>query len=283
MTEKHQANAAPQVTLAEIGALLKEGREKAGFTKADVSNRTKIAMEQIDCLEEGRQPQIAGVYARGFLRTYCELLKVSEPETIVEAYRSLTAVADDDFRKPITSKYSSQKGLNEPRSRGMGILVIVLLFLAGFVAAVLISSQFRQSLYDLMPDSLRPMPAAPPASGEAGNNPTTSNEPVRNADGTVIFQAPVSGPAGNETYSGRLTLRAERPAWAQISVDDGPIGMVFFEAGQAQSFEGLNNIRVIAGDGQALRMEWNGQDRGFLGQEGPVELFFALTKPEPQT
>jgi transcriptional regulator with XRE-family HTH domain len=271
VTEKHTPQPYDNVTLEDIGVLLREERERAGLTKTDVSSRTKITIEEINHLEEGRAPKIASVYARGFLRTYCELLKLKDSAGVIRAYRRLTANQNDDFDKPLTSKYMEKDYQDESPSNAWSFLIVTLALLVLVAGAAYVSPNVRQKVYGILPESalalLPDLEAARP--GQGGPSPVLAEEPER---------APAATTEEPEPFHGRLTLRAERTTWAQVTVDDEPVAHILFEPGQTQSFEGLNSLNVIAGDGQALRMEWNGQDRGFLGREGPVEVFFSLSE-----
>jgi cytoskeletal protein RodZ len=261
------------ITLEEIGNLLREAREKAGLTKTDVSSRTKITLEQINNLENGHPPKIASVYARGFLRTYSELVELEGSEPIYAAYKRLTAHNDDDLDKPLTSKYMDNDFLAEPHSNVWTIVIVVLAVLVLSLGALYVSPSLRETVYGLLPESTR---SRLPALQNAGQPPADTAE-APPAGPPAAEPRPAPAP---ETFQGRLTLRAEKTTWAQVVVDGEPLVHVLGEPGQSQSFEGLTSVNVIAGDGRALRMEWNGQDRGYLGHEGPVEVFFTLTPPE---
>ncbi|MDR1297064.1 MAG: DUF4115 domain-containing protein [Deltaproteobacteria bacterium] len=286
MTDKPQPTQASQLTLEDIGQLLQEERERNGLSRTDVSTKTKITIEQINNLEEGRAPQIASVYARGFLRTYCELLNFDpeQNDRIQKSYRSLTSGQDVDLGKP--SSRRDNRPVTERGSGSPGAWVLALVVLAAAALALWRSPDLRATLLGHLPWGERetaeaaPSPAPPaggPAVAAAAPSPAAGQASADTGGPAVLFQEPLPA-SGNGSYSGRLTLRAERGTWAQVTVDAERTTHILFEPGQSQSFEGLDTLSVIAGDGQALIMEWNGQDRGYLGREGPVEVYFTLTK-----
>ena len=66
---------------AELGAKLREAREKRGFSIGEVAERLKLPARQIEGLESGNyenMPEL--VFVRGFLRTYGRFLDLEENE-----------------------------------------------------------------------------------------------------------------------------------------------------------------------------------------------------------
>jgi cytoskeleton protein RodZ len=75
-------------TPSDIGATLREARERQGLTIADCAERTRIRAKYIQALEEekyGSMPEQA--YARGFLRTYAVVLGLEPDELVAEFNR----------------------------------------------------------------------------------------------------------------------------------------------------------------------------------------------------
>jgi cytoskeletal protein RodZ len=247
--------------------MLKQERENSNLTRSDVSSRTKISLDQIVSLEEGKFLNMAPVYAKGFLRSYSELLHL-DTESILNNYRLLTQNQDED--NALFIKHVPNNLGGEPKSSYiLTVLGLIVLVLALVIAALYISPAFKATVSRFLPASV------------INELPFILTEPSVTAGQAVAAEAPVSTPIvvveDPVVFSGRLTLKAEAPTWAQVTVDNEPVEHLLFEPGQLRSFEGQNIISVICGDGQAIRTEWNGQDRGLLGQEGPVEVFFQLS------
>jgi cytoskeletal protein RodZ len=281
---------ADETALEALGRYLKEEREKACLTRSDVSSRTKISIDQITCLEEGRFSKMAAVYARGFLRSYCELLSL-DTESVMSEFKRLTRGHEEDNTR-IIKHVPNNLGSLEPRGHAWTVLGLIIL-LAGLLAAGLyVSPSLKKTVIGFLPEvvvaklalaesSASAKPAAA-QNGQAAQNAQAAQAPRAAAPAPVRAAAPAApaidfAETASETYSGKLTLRAEASTWAQVTVDDKPVEHLLFEAGQLHSFEGESLITVVCGDGRALRTEWNGQDRGPLGSEGPVEVFFNLS------
>jgi cytoskeleton protein RodZ len=70
-----------------IGEMLKEARQRAGLDISEVEQRTKIRTRYLRALESEDWDALPGeVYARGFLRTYAQLLDL-DADAIVDEYR----------------------------------------------------------------------------------------------------------------------------------------------------------------------------------------------------
>lgn len=70
-----------------IGAVLREARERAGLDLRDVSERTKIRPRYLAALEDEHWDDLPSpAYAKGFLRTYAQLLDL-DGEALVDEYR----------------------------------------------------------------------------------------------------------------------------------------------------------------------------------------------------
>jgi cytoskeleton protein RodZ len=70
-----------------IGAVLRDARERAGLELRDVSERTKIRLRYLGALEDEHWDDLpSAAYAKGFLRTYAQLLGL-DAEALVDEFR----------------------------------------------------------------------------------------------------------------------------------------------------------------------------------------------------
>ena len=286
---------ANETALEALGRFLKEEREKVCLTRSDVSTRTKISIDQITYLEEGKFNKMATVYARGFLRSYCDLLAL-DTNSVMAEFKRLTKGHEEDNTR-IIKHVPNNLGSGEPRGHTAWTVLGLMILLAGLLAAGLyMSPSLKKTVTSYLPGivaeklGLAENQAAGQASqssagfaapaAQSANPPAAAANPALAVATTALSSATqvalAQNDAINETFSGRLTLRAEASTWAQVTVAAQPVEHLLFEAGQLHSFEGEKLITVVCGDGRALRTEWNGQDRGPLGSEGPVEVFFNL-------
>jgi cytoskeletal protein RodZ len=250
-------------SLESLGQFLLEEREKAGLTRSDLASKTRIAIDQIAKMEEGRFTHLPPVYARGFLKTLAWALNL-DPEVMLSEYRRLSGNKENDPARPLhPKKYVDADIIDEGGSNlGLSLLLIAVIF--GIVAGLyFFNPVFRQLVTGYLPFLEK-----------SSSQPTQSAAPLNQ---TLVAPAAAVSPPQPQN-GGRLTLRAVKATWSQVQVDSEGLKFVYFQPGQSQSFESQKSIKVIAGDGQALKAEWNGQDLGFLGPQGTLELAFPLNR-----
>ncbi|GLG00627.1 XRE family transcriptional regulator [Alicyclobacillus hesperidum subsp. aegles] len=69
--------------MQELGQILRSKRESLGLTLDDIEERTKIRKRYVEALEDGDWSVLPGrVYARGFVRTYAEVLGLDGVELL---------------------------------------------------------------------------------------------------------------------------------------------------------------------------------------------------------
>ena len=108
------------MTLQEIGALLRQERERQNLALSDVVERTKISRSCIQAIEKGDSEGLPHpVYARGFIKNYATLLGLDGPK-LAESFdrqygleeegvvlESGDAAAEEVISKPEASRHSA--------------------------------------------------------------------------------------------------------------------------------------------------------------------------------
>lgn len=88
------------MTLEEMGALLRQERERQGISLETAATEIKISKKYLVALEEGQTKELPHpVYAKGFVKNYARLLGL-DPEEIGAVLSSHYAVDDDQLREP---------------------------------------------------------------------------------------------------------------------------------------------------------------------------------------
>jgi cytoskeletal protein RodZ len=289
------------VSLAELGAYLVAERDKEGLSRSDISSRTKITMDQLANMEQGAFTGLAPVYAKGFLRSYA-LAAGLDPADIVGAYKKITGQTEVGMRKPLTTKYKEIDLGGDDGVSLTGALLAVIAILIALTLLAVFNSRFHNFVSKFLPfmESLEaPSPASPPASSSARPSPQPGGQaaparPVGQSSqaSPQAADAPKAAASAQESQAsqlpearapaaplpaelgGRLTLRAKKPTWAQVTVDNGPLIHLIFKEGEASTLDSLRGISVITGDGSSLEASWNGEALGPIGPASPVEAHF---------
>lgn len=155
-------------TPSEIGATLREARERQGLTIAECAERTRIRGKYIQALEEERysaMPEQA--YARGFLRTYAITLGLEPDELVAEFNRRSEppglggdpAVLDLRTREPQTSRTGEERRPPRRRRPRIGWLLL------GAAVAVLLVIVVERG-YGAEAGPADPQPVAAPTYGD---------------------------------------------------------------------------------------------------------------------
>lgn len=115
-----------------IGAVLLEARERAGLDLRTVEERTKIRGKYLRAIEaEDWETLPSDAYAKGFLRTYGELLGL-DAEALVDEYRRQVESEPDSGARPIDGVLEARRRPGEPPRRPSGALIA-----GGIVVAIL--------------------------------------------------------------------------------------------------------------------------------------------------
>jgi transcriptional regulator with XRE-family HTH domain len=153
MRQDNSEQANNSAELKKLGVQLKALREAQGLSYDDVASVTHVRPHIIKSIENGSIEEIvASVYARGFIKTYCEYLMASD---LWRKY-SLGALSADDSAEDEVEETEERIEIKHPTPvfrRSSIIWVYMLLVIAIFGAAYLLWSQSMQpgGLEDVFP------------------------------------------------------------------------------------------------------------------------------------
>lgn len=117
-----------------IGAVLREARERAGLELRDVSDRTKIRLRYLGAIEDEHWDDLpSAAYAKGFLRTYAQLLGL-DADALVDEFRRQVEGGGGETAYPLGEQVLERRRRPGERS---GREVPRWLVAAGLIAAVL--------------------------------------------------------------------------------------------------------------------------------------------------
>ncbi len=124
---------------ASVGELLQAARIHAGLSVADVANRLRMGVKQVDALERADYAALpAGTFLRGFVRNYAKAVGVSVDEalsTLERTHKNAAALAASVVVAPTIAAspvklHVGGEALASPKARLLAALVVVLLLAA---------------------------------------------------------------------------------------------------------------------------------------------------------
>lgn len=271
-----------------IGNDLRQAREQLGLTLDEAERATRIRVRYLQAIEEGKPEDLPSpVQARGFLRNYAEFLGL-EADDILLRYTDLVSQRSASARPVGTLERPPANPTIQIRTARPRWLTADL-FVAGFivlaVVAVLIwgATRLLQTMRSETEAALGPAPLLV----EESETPGPSLSPSPSA--TVTFAADQTEQPGAEQGTGNeptpfptlepltgpisgvnLRILVERSAYLRVTVDGAEQFAGRVRPGEILEYTGEEQIELLTGNAGGLRVLFNGQDQGLLGDFAEV-------------
>ena len=295
-----QEGSAPSA--ARVGADLRAGRERLGWTLPAIAAHLRIRLEFLEAIEEGRTADLPGnAYAIGFLRTYAQALGL-DPQEIARRFRAEAAEANRKtelkFPAPVPE-------------RGMpaGALVLVggLLAIGAYVGWYRISGErsFVTEMVQPVPERLAPLaekiapplatptavppsapmlaaseppppplPSVPPSSAAAAVPPAgyalavAVPPPVPPDVAPVALLVSAESPRADVS---RLVVRARSDAWIQVRDKTGQVLLNrVLRNGETWAVPARPALLLTTGNAGGTELLVDGAASASLGNDGAV-------------
>ena len=220
------------------GRRLREAREAAGLSLADVGERLKMPVRVVESLEREDWSRLgAPVFVRGQLRSYSRLLGLTTEPIVVASGVAPVAPAE---LQPRTYTPPMQR-FAEQASRRFVYVVLT----AAIVVPVWLATRPHLAQVTAQTASLDvSVPQSTHAASEAAQPMVASLTPL-----------PAPQPA-SET----LALKLSAQSWVQVTGPDGRVlesGML--DAGQQREYRADQVAHVVIGNASAAEVRWNGE------------------------
>ena len=225
--------------LRELGALLREERERRGLTIDQVSDRIKITRTCIAAIEDGNEDCLPHpVYAKGFIKNYAKLLGMDNgefQESLAQIYQSeetplrdvpLLRGSDDEDTASETGSSSGQR-LTVLLVAGVAVVVVVALgwylYTAFFSKSAPVTAPTATAPQVEQPAEPATPPVTPTVPAQTQEAPREPAQPAPSAAPAPAPEAAAPAPAvAPEVGHGASTpaVKPEAPAPAQPSAED---------------------------------------------------------------
>ncbi len=284
-------------TLEELGKEIVSRRKKKCMSLPDVSEKTKIRIQFLEAIEKGDVASLPGaLYARGFIKTYLELLESldlwSECET------NLKKMSPEKSKESVVQYFPTQKGFQKVSS----LWIFVFLFFAIGISLYMIwqqkdalTAQMRAvpDITQSNPDeekqegAIQELVTPVPQNGESEVSIVEVEAVTTNTDSADIpAQQPdtswipgVDESASQETpgpKTGLLTIKSSGSCWLSVSQDGGNTSQKTLSRGE--TFEAMVEKRTTVrfGNAGAVILQWGGKEIRNLGRTGEVVTIVLL-------
>jgi cytoskeleton protein RodZ len=265
--------------MEEIGRTLKERRERLGLTLEEVERSTRIRANRLEALEAGEFDSLPSeVQVRGFLRNYADFLGLM-PEEILNKYESLSGDVKRKSRLTLRrSKADTEHYALERRSKGQSITELLI----SGVIVVAVAAVFIWGVGSIVASLNSPQPTALSqpliAVGDTTETPTETSTPVPQLSlgGGAVTALAETGTTATPTLilpvldSVRIELTAVSETWVRLSVDGEEVFQGRMAPGEQLNYTGQEKIELLTGNAGGLRVVFNGQDQGPLGDLAQV-------------
>jgi cytoskeleton protein RodZ len=241
------------------GRLLAQLRAERKLSTADVAQRLKYGVRQIEALEAEEFDKLPGAtFVRGMVRGYAKLLE-TDPEPVLDALdqRYIPGEVDLDLRdKGIPFARTGKRGTRTYLALSVLALVVVAGVLYEWRAGAFPWARFESSTPPPQAQAKAPpvIPlAAPPAPIEVAAAPPIS---VVETPAAQVQQP--SGGGGVVVGEARIRLEFDRESWVEIRDRDGKALMSQLNpAGSRRVVLGRPPLSLVIGNGAAVRLTYN--------------------------
>ena len=262
--------------MEEIGRILRETREQLGLTLEEAERNLKIRASRLAALENGEFDTLPSqAQARGFLNNYAEFLGLDSTELL----RQYDETRQPPRRRSLIAKAPSKTPANnhtghQVRTPGWFSSEIFIVAIIA-IAVIVVLGWGGMKIYNNLGSGEDIGAVANPAAELTLPTATDTPSPSPNALGeppSMITAEPTATSTLilNVLDSVNLQVIAEREAWVQVLVDGEESFKGRMHAGERHDFLGEERVEVSTGNGGGIRVIFNGQDQGLMGDIGQV-------------
>jgi cytoskeletal protein RodZ len=260
----------------EIGRRLREARERLGIALDEAERSTRIRAERLHALEQGDFDSLPSrAQARGFLKNYSEYLGLPNEELLDEFDHWKSGRRSYSTQPRPTTPTFQASGFKVWRRRLLSSDVLVTGLVALMVVSMLVWGGSR--LFARIGQSVE-VTEVPELALESTIVPTSTPlelSPANEQAVSVTLQIP-SGPTETPPLQlgpqeeVRIELIGEQQSWVQVSVDGELAFQGRMEKGDSQLFVGTESVALTTGNAGGVRVIYNNQDQGMLGEVSSV-------------
>lgn len=265
--------------MESIGKQLQDTRERLGISIEEAEKSLRIRAHHLAAIERGDFDALPSpVQAHGFLRNYVKFLGLEEDAILLEYAERIrdrgSRKENGGFQEPST-RPSVQ--VQRRRSQWFSTDVVIAGLITVAILAVLIwgGSRIMASLRDNPGiDDVESEFLLPTLTQETEANATPTPFPQESATGDLIVIEPTETQFLPVVPTSQISLHLEieMRVWLQVVVDGEEEFRGRVSPGTSLDFVANEMVELSTGNAAGVRVLFNGQDQGLLGELGQVMI-----------
>ena len=236
-------------TPTDVGARLRAAREAKQISLREIAATTKISVSALEALEENDVAQLpGGIFTRAFVRSYATEVGLDPEEVMRDFVAQVPAEGIDEEEKYDSQSrehdlFQSQQRMAATVLKLVAISAVVLLLFLWGRAVTTGTDAPEASVAETAPALLAPV------AGSVRTEPPVTAEPMSQESLTIV-------------------LRPRGDCWVSLTIDGELVFEDLMHAGDRESYEAADEMRLIVGDAGAFGFTINQQDGRSLGGSG---------------
>jgi cytoskeletal protein RodZ len=287
----------PEDSSPDLGASLRQAREKAGITLRQIAGATKISIQSLEAIERNDVSRLpGGIFSRAFVRAYAREVGLDPEETVRrfvarfpdEWTTEAPAARGADAASIAVDDDSTSSRLRHGVFWLLPIVVVVAFFVFGGRLpwwrdqAAAPPTQAPEASSDSAPApggavmtapavESSPTAAAPAPGGPAspGGAPV-AEAAVKSPPATVTAAQQPASADGPPQGTFRLTLSPRESCWVQVLANGAPVFAGMMRAGDRQTWLVRGPVSLTLGNAGGMAIALNDRPARSLGTTGQV-------------
>jgi len=253
-----------------FGAYLKSAREEKGRTLEDISESTKVAVANLEFLENDRFDLLPPrVFVKGFIRAYAQEVGLDPAEAV--------ARFDAFARQGELSDYNEDEYVGRHEASPVASFIhnrwfSIALTCAGFISLVILAATGVTRLF--FPDDMEQYQHPAQNARQVASTSTAVKTPSESDQ--MARQSAFAEPPHRQQGKKVLEIKAIANAWIRVEPDTGAAEELVMAPGDIQVFAAQESFHILTGNAGGIRIRYDGKEYPVLGK---MNQTLALTLP----
>ena len=286
-----------------LGEFLKIERESRNISLEEISNKTRISVKILKAIESDDKEALPGdVFVKGFLRSYAQYLDIDEKEVLsgFGASQMSPDAVDPDYHREVIDDFFEKKSNKHLYYAALIVIILVLIYLyygsdttsksttskSAKKSEDIKTEKLEQNVFVIEDKSAQKKITLEESKAAEAARKNPPKAPTAKPVVTAPAKTPAAKTAEKRAYTvipagegHKLTFRSDGIVWMLIQIDDDEAYEVTMHEGEVYKIRAREKFTLKIGDAGKVRVELDGTDLGYLGNEKQVKR---VTLPKPE-